>query len=168
MSSPTFFDNANEVRLALTKLSSAVREMKPSGAKPIPPKPDCFNLLARPVTNGCRICGLPGHQSTNIKNAAMCRTALIALTRHWEDMAECISFLYSHSDRFHKAVQAIEPTYDMRLDNGVEKCGDLEVVLVDRMTRNFLKYVAHVGSRLRNNQFNPVTLLDPLTYLGRA
>ncbi|KAI1525199.1 hypothetical protein A1F97_10309 [Pyrenophora tritici-repentis] len=22
--------------------------------------------------------------------------------------------------------------------------------------------------RLRNNQFNPVTLLDPLTYLGRA
>ncbi|KAI1676717.1 hypothetical protein KJE20_13732 [Pyrenophora tritici-repentis] len=24
------------------------------------------------------------------------------------------------------------------------------------------------GNRLRNNQFNPVTLLDPLTYLGRA
>ncbi|KAG9375700.1 hypothetical protein A1F94_013756 [Pyrenophora tritici-repentis] len=27
---------------------------------------------------------------------------------------------------------------------------------------------ATADSRLRNNQFNPVTLLDPLTYLGRA
>ncbi|KAI0617221.1 hypothetical protein TUN199_10789 [Pyrenophora tritici-repentis] len=25
-----------------------------------------------------------------------------------------------------------------------------------------------MSHRLRNNQFNPVTLLDPLTYLGRA
>ncbi|KAE8827842.1 hypothetical protein PTNB73_02538 [Pyrenophora teres f. teres] len=148
MSSSASFDNTDEVRRALTKLSSAVREMKPSGAKQIPTKPDCFNLLARPVINGCRICGLPGHQSSNIKNATMCRTALISLTRYWEDMAECISFLYSHSDRFHKAVQAIEPSYDMRLDDGMEKSGDLETVLVDRMTRNFLKYTAHV-SRIR-------------------
>lgn len=144
MSSPTF-DSTDEVRQALTKLSNAVREMTPSGAKQIPTKPDCFNLLARSVTNSCRICSLPDHQSPNIQNAAMCRTALISLMRYWEDMAACVSFLYSHSDRFHKAVQAIEPHYAMRLDNGVAKPGDLEVVLVDRMMRNFIKYVAHVG-----------------------
>jgi len=139
------FGNIDEVRQALTKLSNTVREMMPSGAKQIPTKLECFNLLARPVTNSCRICSLPGHQSPNIQNAAMCRTALISLSRYWEDMTGCISFLYSHSDRFHKAIQATDPHHDMRLDDGVAKLGDLEVVLVDRLTRNFLKYVAHIS-----------------------
>ncbi|KAI1521466.1 hypothetical protein PtrCC142_012156 [Pyrenophora tritici-repentis] len=37
------------------------------------------------------------------------------------------------------------------------------------VTKHAYAWIArHGAGRLRNNQFNPVTLLDPLTYLGRA
>ncbi|KAI0616323.1 hypothetical protein TUN199_11684, partial [Pyrenophora tritici-repentis] len=38
-------------------------------------------------------------------------------------------------------------------------------VRIDRLDQDLSHAVAAHGSRLRNNQFNPVTLLDPLTYL---
>ena len=107
-------DIADQVHEALMTLSKAVREMTPLGTKPIPANPACFNLLARPVHNGCRICGLPGHASTNINNVAACRTTLPPLIGFWEDMASSISFAYEYSERFQKAVQANKPTYDMR------------------------------------------------------
>jgi len=41
-------------------------------------------------------------------------------------------------------VVANEPTYEMRLDNGGLKGGDIEKVLVERLTRGWLKFVSHV------------------------
>ncbi|KAF1843552.1 uncharacterized protein K460DRAFT_288673 [Cucurbitaria berberidis CBS 394.84] len=141
-------DDADRVRQALTVLSAAVREMTPTGAKPVPTNPHRFNLLARHLNAGCRICSLPGHQSDNIKKAATCRTALLSLIGFWEDIAADVSFLYQQSERFQKAIVANRPTYEMRLDNGPLTGGDLEVVLVDRLTRNWLKFQAHF-SRIR-------------------
>jgi hypothetical protein len=151
MSSPTPTD-ADHVRQTLVKLSVAVRELTPSGAKQVPHSPDRFNLLARPVHGGCRVCGLPGHQSTDVSHAAACRVALLSLIGFWEDVADHVAFLYQHSERFQKAIQANEPTYLMRLDNRPLKGGDMEVVLVDRLTGNFLKFGAHVrGIRAKVN-----------------
>jgi hypothetical protein len=145
-------DVADQVRQTLMTLSQAVRQMTPSGAKPIPTNPARFNLLARPVHNGCRVCGLPGHQSANVKQAATCRTALLSLIGFWEDVAGHISFLYGHSDRFQKAIQASKPTYEMRLDNGTLRGGDMEVVLVDGLTKSFLKFLSHMrGIRAKAN-----------------
>jgi CCR4-NOT transcription complex subunit 2 len=126
------------------KLSVAVREMAPAGAKQVPPTPDRFNLLARPVYGGCRICGLPGHQSANIQHSAACRVSLLSLIGFWEDIADHVFFLYKYSERFQKAVQAMEPTYGMRLDHRPLTGGDIEVVLVDRLTGNFVKLLAHI------------------------
>ena len=147
MSSPTN-GNADLVRQTLIVLSAAVREMTPTGAKLIPTHPDRFNLLARPSHAGCRICGLPGHQSDSIKKASLCRTAILSVIGFWEDLVPHISFLYQHSERFQKAIVANQPTYEMRLDDGPLKGGDLEAVLVDRLTRNWLKFQAHF-SRIR-------------------
>jgi hypothetical protein len=145
-------DIADQVRQSLTTLSQAVREMTPSGAKPTSANPDRFNFLARPVHNGCRVCGLPGHASTNINKAELCRTALLSLITFWEDIAEHISFLYQHSERFQKAIVANAPTYAMRLDNGPVRGGDMEIVLVDGLTKNFLKSLTHVrGVRAKVN-----------------
>ncbi|KAH6872540.1 hypothetical protein BKA58DRAFT_400762 [Alternaria rosae] len=134
MSSPGSND-AEHVRQTLTKLSVAVRELTPAGAKQVPQSPDRFNLLARPTHGGCRICGLPGHQSTDVHHSAACRVALLSLIGFWEDIADHVAFLYQYSERFQKAIQANEPTYVMRLDNRPLKGGDMEVVLVDRGIR---------------------------------
>ncbi|KAL1800042.1 hypothetical protein ACET3X_000384 [Alternaria dauci] len=148
MSSPTSID-ADHVRQTLMKLSVAVREMTPAGAKQVS---QARNLLARPVYNGCRVCGLPGHQSTDIQHSAACRVALHSLIDFWDDVADHVSFLYQYSDRFRNAIQANDPNYAMRLDGRPLKGGDMEVVLVDRLTGNFLKFLAHVrGIRAKVN-----------------
>jgi CCR4-NOT transcription complex subunit 2 len=148
MSSPTIENHADRVRQSLVVLSSVVREMTPAGAKPIPASPARCNLLARPVNNGCRVCGIPGHLSVNIQASSACRTALLSLIGFWEDVTIHVSLLYQHSERFQKAIVANRPTYDMRLDAGGLKGGDLEDVLVERLTRGWLKFVAHF-SRIR-------------------
>jgi hypothetical protein len=116
------------------KLSVAVREMTPSGAKQVLHTPNRSNLLARPAYGGCRLCGLPGHHSTNISHPAAYRVALFSLIGFWEDIADHVSSLYQYSERFQKAIQTNEPTYAMRLDNRPLKGGDMGVVLVDRLT----------------------------------
>jgi CCR4-NOT transcription complex subunit 2 len=119
--------DTDHVRQALMKLSVAVREMTPSGAKQVSHTPDRSNLLARPAYGSCRLCGLPGHHSTNISHPAACRVALVSLIGFWE-------------------------AYAMRLDNRPLKGGDMEVVLIDRLTGNFLKFLAHVrGFRAKVN-----------------
>ncbi|CAN9132388.1 unnamed protein product [Alternaria alternata] len=148
MSSPTSTD-ADHVRQTLMKLSVAVRKMTPAGAKQVSHAP---NLLARPVYGGCRVCGLPGHQSADVQHPAACRVALLSLIGFWEVVADHVSFLYQYSERFQKAIQANEPTYAMRFDNRPLKGGDMEAVLVDRLTGNFLKFLAHVrGIRAKVN-----------------
>jgi CCR4-NOT transcription complex subunit 2 len=117
--------------------------MTPAGAKPVSSTPSRFNLLARPNFNSCRVCGLPGHSSPNINILSACRTALLSIVGFWEDMLAHVSFLYQHSDRFKKAVVTNEPTYEMRLDDGDLKGGDLENVLVERLTRSWLKFASH-------------------------
>ena len=129
MSSPKSTD-ADHVRQTLMKLSVAVRETTPAGAKQVSHAP---NLLARPVYGGCRVCGLPGHQSADIQHPAACRVALLSLIGFWEVVADHVSFLYQYSERFQKAIQANEPTYAMRFDNPPLKGGDMEAVLVDRV-----------------------------------
>jgi CCR4-NOT transcription complex subunit 2 len=148
MSSPTTGTHADCVRQSLVILSTVVREMTPAGAKPIPMNPLRINLLARPVNNGCRVCGIPGHSSTNIQASSACRTALQSVIGFWEDTTVHISSLYQHSERFQKAIVANKPTYEMRLDGGGLKGGDLEDVLVERLTRGWLKFLAHF-SRIR-------------------
>jgi CCR4-NOT transcription complex subunit 2 len=144
--------DADHVRQTLMKLSVAVREMTPPGTKQVSYSLDRFNLLVRPVYGGCRICGLPGHQSLDIQHPAACRVALLSLIGFWKDIVDHVSFLYQYSERFQKAIQANEPTYAMRLDNRPLKGGDMEVVLVDRLTGNFLKFLAHVrGIRAKVN-----------------
>ncbi|KAF1946843.1 hypothetical protein EJ02DRAFT_393229 [Clathrospora elynae] len=148
MSSPESDNDADRIRQSLMTLSAAVREMTPIGAKPIPATPDRFNFLARPSSSSCcRICALPGHQSPNITKAAFCRLALLSLVGFWEDIAAHVSFLYEHSERFQKAVQKNEPTYEMRLhDSGPPlKGGGIEEVLTERLTRNWVKFLAHVA-----------------------
>ena len=148
MSSPKSTD-ADHVRQTLMKLSVAVRETTPAGAKQVSHAP---NLLARPVYGGCRVCGLPGHQSADVQHPAACRVALLSLIGFWEVVADHVSFLYQYSERFQKAIQANEPTYAMRFDNPPLKGGDMEAVLVDRLTGNFLKFLAHVrGIRAKVN-----------------
>ncbi|CAG5149382.1 uncharacterized protein ALTATR162_LOCUS2356 [Alternaria atra] len=107
------------------KLSVAVREMTPSGAKQVLHTPNRSNLLARPAYGGCRLCGLPGHHSTNISHPAAYRVALFSLIGFWEDIADHVSSLYQYSERFQKAIQTNEPTYAMRLDNRPLKGGDM-------------------------------------------
>jgi len=141
-------DAADRVRQSLTFLSGVIREMNPAGHKAIPANPDRFNLLARSTFVGCRICQLPGHSSANINNSAACRAALLSLIGFWEDVAAHLSFLFQNCERFTKAVQENKPTYEMRLDVGGLKGGDLEDVLVERLTRAWLKFVAHF-SRIR-------------------
>lgn len=143
MSSQSTENNADTVRQSLTVLSDIVRQMTAAGAKPVPANPSNFNLLARPVFNGCRICGLPGHASANIKSSAACRTALLSLIGFWEDATPHVTLLYQHSERFQKAIVNSQPTYEMRLDDGGLKGGATEDVLVERLTRNWLKFVAH-------------------------
>lgn len=148
MSCQSTENSADSVRQSLTALSDIVRQMTAAGAKPIPTNPLNFNLLARPVHNGCRICGLPGHASANIKSSASCRTALLSLIDFWDIVTPHVSLLYQHSERFQKAIVNNQPTYEMRLDDGGLKGGATEDVLVERLTRNWLKFVAHV-SRIR-------------------
>jgi len=95
-------------------------------------------------STACHVCALPGHSSPNIKSTAGCRVALLSLIGFWEDAAAHISTLYGTSERFKAAVVANEPTYEMRLDNGGLKGGDIEKVLVERLTRGWLKFVSHV------------------------
>jgi CCR4-NOT transcription complex subunit 2 len=116
--------------------------MTPAGAKPIPTQPTRFNLLARPVVNGCRFCGLPGHSSASIKSSSACRTALLSLITFWGDVSDHVVLLYQHSERFKQAIWDNKPTYEMRLDAGGLKGGDLEDVLVERLTRNYMKFMA--------------------------
>jgi CCR4-NOT transcription complex subunit 2 len=150
------------VRQSLVILSTVVREMTPAGAKPVPTNPSRFNLLARPINNGCRVCGIPGHSSNSIQASGTCRTALLSLIGFWEDVSVHISALYQHSERFQKAIVANNPTYDMRLDGGGLKGGDLEDVLVERLTRGWLKFLAHF-SRIRAKANAMLTDVD----LGR-
>jgi CCR4-NOT transcription complex subunit 2 len=138
-------DDVDRNRPSLMALSAAVREMTPTGAKAIPANPSRFNLLARPSSNNCRICGLPGHSSANVQQSVRCRTAIVSLIGFWEDAANHVSFLYQHSDRFQRAVQENKPTYEMRLDNGGLKGGDIEDVLVERLTRGWLKFQSHIS-----------------------
>jgi hypothetical protein len=134
---------ADLVRQHMMILCDAVREMSPAGALPIPVNPSHFNLLARPHYNSCRVCGMPGHSSLNINTHSGCHTALLSMVGFWEDMLAHVSFLYSYSNRFKKAITDNEPTYDMRLDDGSLKGGALESVLVERLTRSWLKFAAH-------------------------
>lgn len=143
MSSPTNEPQTDSVRQSLTALSAVAREMTPAGAKPIPAQPNRFNLLARPITKGCRICGIPGHSSANTNCSSACRTALLSLIGFWEDVGDHVALLYRDSERFQKAICANEPTYEMRLDAGGLKGGDLEDVLVERLTRGWMKFHAH-------------------------
>ncbi|KAF2026332.1 hypothetical protein EK21DRAFT_74384 [Setomelanomma holmii] len=153
MSSPNSNSDTNQVRQSLVYISSTVREMTPAGAKPMPSNPTRFNLLARPVKNGCHVCGLPGHSSPNITASTACRTALVSLIGFWEDIATHVSFLYQNHERFRKAIVDNKPTYEMRLDAGGLNGGDLEVVLVERLTRAWLKFLAHVrGVRAKVNR----------------
>lgn len=135
-------DSETPDRRALMALSEVVREMTPLGAKQIPAAPRRFNMLARTYNNCCRICNLPGHQSANVKNSAACRTAVLSLFRFWEDQGRNIQYLYATSHRFNDAVNKSHPTYDMRLDNHTQVGGSMEEVVVDRMTRNYLKFQA--------------------------
>ncbi|KAF1913246.1 hypothetical protein BDU57DRAFT_349086 [Ampelomyces quisqualis] len=167
MSSPTNEPKADPVRQSLTVLSAVVREMTPAGAKPIPAQPTCFNLLARPITNGCRICGIPGHSSANTKSSSACRAALLSLTSFWEDVGNHVALLYQHSERFQKAICANEPTYEMRLDAGGLKGGDLEAVLVERLTRGWMKFHAHF-SRIRAKANVILTEADMARYEALA
>ena len=138
-------EDVKSSRSSLMALSVVVREMSPTGGKAIPANPHHFNLLARPSYNNCRICGLPGHHSANIQQAVACKTAFVSLIQFWEDVASHISYLYEHSDRFQRAVKANEPTYEMRLEDGGLKGGDLENVLVERLTRAWLKFQSHMS-----------------------
>jgi CCR4-NOT transcription complex subunit 2 len=148
MSSPMAENPTDPVRRSFDILSTVVRQMTPAGAKPIPANPTRFNLLARPVHNGCRICGLPGHSSGNINASSACRIALLSLIGFWEDVAVHISLLYQRSERFQKAIVANVPTWEMRLDDGGLKGSDLQDVLVERLTRGWLKFMSHF-SRIR-------------------
>jgi CCR4-NOT transcription complex subunit 2 len=143
MNSP--IEDVDSIRSSLKALSVVVREMTPTGGKAIPANPHHFNLLARPSYNNCRICGLSGHHSTNIQLAFACKTAFISLIQFWEDVASHIAYLYEHSNRFQNAVKANEPTYEMRLDDGGLKGGELENVLVERLTRAWLKFQSHMS-----------------------
>lgn len=134
--------SADQVRQNLETLSAAVREMTPYGALPVPAVPQRFNLLARPVLDGCRICGLPGHHSDKNSNASACRIAIISLIGFWNDVTNPVSFLYRYSGRFKQAIAENEPTYEMRNNDGPVKGGDIEVVLVDHLTKNYLKFQA--------------------------
>ncbi|KAF2877522.1 hypothetical protein BDV95DRAFT_601905 [Massariosphaeria phaeospora] len=131
-----------EIRVGLTALSNLVREMIPSGAKPIPANPDRFNLLARPGYKTCRVCGLPGHECHRVDKAVACRVAMLSLIGFWEDVAAQLAFLYSKSRRFQEAVCANVATYEMRVDGTPLKSGAMEVVVLDRLTRNYLKLVS--------------------------
>jgi CCR4-NOT transcription complex subunit 2 len=121
--------------------------MTPAGAKPIPANPVRFNLLARPITTStaCHVCNLPGHSSPSIKSTAACRNALLSLITFWQDTISHVSSLYSSSERFKAAIVANKPSYEMRLDNGGVKGGDIEVVIVEKLTRSWLKFVSHVA-----------------------
>jgi CCR4-NOT transcription complex subunit 2 len=154
MSSPTNDTHADRVRQSLVILSTVVREMTPAGAKPIPTNP-----------SRCRVCGIPGHSSTNIQASGACRTALLSIIGFWEDITIHISSLYQHSERFQKAIVANKPTYEMRLDGGGLKGGDLEDVLVERLTRGWLKFLAHF-SRIRAKANAMLTDADLGRYEG--
>ncbi|KAF1960577.1 hypothetical protein CC80DRAFT_403643 [Byssothecium circinans] len=144
----THGSEAEQARLVLFNLSAAVREMTPIGAKKIPAEPKRFNLLARPHGNVCRFCGLPGHQSISLTNAASCHTAILSLFDFWEDIAEKVNFLQSTSTSFNDAITKHHPTYELRHDNTPQVGGEIEKVLLDRLTRNYLKFQAWV-SRVR-------------------
>lgn len=143
MSSPSDTTDAEQVRRALMALSTVVREMAPAGAKKIPTAPERFNLLARPHHDTCRICNLPGHHSPSAQKAAACRVAILSLIGFWEDVSGKVSCLYNSSTRFNKAITNSVATYEMRLDDAPLVGGDIEVVLVDRLTRNYLKFQSH-------------------------
>ncbi|ORY09513.1 hypothetical protein BCR34DRAFT_625700 [Clohesyomyces aquaticus] len=130
---------------ALAALFKTVREMNPAHARPVPADPVRFNLLARPcrATQSCRICNFPGHHSDNIRRASACRTALLSTVGFWEDIIGHVSLLYREHSKFLEVIKNNAPTYEMRQDNHPAIPGDMETVLVDGLTRNYLKFQAH-------------------------
>jgi CCR4-NOT transcription complex subunit 2 len=120
--------------------------MTPVGGLPIPSVPDTFNLLARPYKTEptCRICGFPGHQSASIHEPQACRTAILMTLSFWEEMAPHISNLYAQHQAFRSAINKNAPTYAMRLDDCPLKGTGFEEIVVDRLTRNYLKFQAHL------------------------
>ncbi|KAF2113487.1 hypothetical protein BDV96DRAFT_496683 [Lophiotrema nucula] len=141
---------------SLTALSQGVREMTPTGAKPIPTAPVDFNLLARPTMRNpgaCAVCNYPGHKSKDIKNSDKCRAAIMSTISFWENTFDHINTLYRDHQRFTEAIQENEPTYEMRRDEGPPKGTGIEEIIVNRLTRNYLKFQAHFsGIRAKAKQ----------------
>lgn len=131
------------VRCTLKTLLDVTREMTWAGGKTIPATPVRFNLLARPQSSTCRVCGLAGHQSQSVNKAEACRVALLSLINFWEDQAQNLKPLYHSSLRFSMALANNKPIYEMRLDDTPPIAGDVEIVIVDRLTRNYLKFLNH-------------------------
>ncbi|KAF2260738.1 hypothetical protein CC78DRAFT_584521 [Lojkania enalia] len=134
---------------ALQQLAGAVREMTPLGAKTIPKNPERFNLLARPYRYGqstCSVCKYPGHQCSSVRNAGKngpCRNAIMSTVGFWEDVSAHIAALYQSHQRFADAIKKNVATYDMRLDNSAQIGGSIEEVIVNCLTRNYLKFQSH-------------------------
>jgi len=145
---PEAASEAEQVRCNLIDLCKHIRDMTKVGTKTIPDPPHRFNLLARPHApeSLCRICSLPGHHSVSVSDSAGCRAALLSLIGFWEDRAENIKFLYLKSATFSKKIAASKPTYAMRLSTSPPHGGDMEKVIVEGLTRSYLRFQALVGS----------------------
>ena len=138
-------NNQEQLRVSMEALQAACRDMTPVGAKAIPPSPVRFNLLAQPLrsTPTCRICKYPGHQTNDLNNANACRIAVMSTVGFWEDIAVHVAFLCGAHEDFATAIKAIEPTYEMRLDDSPLKGKSFVEIFVNRLTRNYLKFQAH-------------------------
>ncbi|KAF2475651.1 uncharacterized protein BDR25DRAFT_379143 [Lindgomyces ingoldianus] len=142
---PSNDPHSNEVLAALGALLKAVQEMNPAHARPIPPHPVRFNLLSRPSRSAqtCRICNFPGHHGDSIHYAGACKAAMVSMVGFWEDIAAHLALLYREHQLFQTAIKNNKPTYDMRLDNAPAIAGNMETVLVGRLTRSYLKFQSH-------------------------
>ncbi|KAF2002328.1 hypothetical protein P154DRAFT_594698 [Amniculicola lignicola CBS 123094] len=131
---------------AMKVLNQAYREMTPVGAKPYPSNPKNYNFLARPIpaSRACRVCKLPGHQSSDINHANACRDAIISLIDFWWGVKNAISQLYGKRGRFYHVLNASVATYDMRRDETPKvNAKSVEETIVDRLVKNYLKFVSH-------------------------
>lgn len=138
--------HSKQIRTSFDTLLQAVRAMTPVGSVPIPAVPETFNLLASPYKTYpvCRICGFPGHQSASVQSSQACRTAILMTLAFWEEMAPHISNLYAQHQAFRLAINKNTPTYAMRLDDCPLKGVRFEEIVVDRLTKNYLKFQAHL------------------------
>ncbi|OAL48068.1 hypothetical protein IQ07DRAFT_112056 [Pyrenochaeta sp. DS3sAY3a] len=149
MSSP---QNTPEVQRALLALSTIIRETTLFGARPIPPNPTRFNLLARPAPSVCGFCSLPGHYSghspATLTSALPCRAAFTSLFDFWTDVLAHLRVLHAGSPRFRVAVDNFAPVWALG-EEGERAAplpgGDVEVVLLDALARAWVKFGKFLG-----------------------